>query len=51
MTTINELKKIKEEALNRIKLRQSELGKEFIEEIAGLKKHHILVLSLIHICR
>ncbi|SHE45094.1 NAD(P)-dependent iron-only hydrogenase diaphorase component flavoprotein [Tissierella praeacuta DSM 18095] len=43
MTTINELKKIKEEALNRIKLRQSELGKEFIEEIAGLKKHHILV--------
>lgn len=43
MTTINELKKIKEEALNRIKLRQSELGKEFIDETHGFKKHHVLV--------
>lgn len=43
MTTINELNKIKELALGRIKLRQSELGHEFIEEVEGFRKHHILV--------
>lgn len=43
MDTIQDLNRIKEEGLNRIKLRQSELGKEFIEETEGFKKHHILV--------
>ncbi|MDR7855339.1 NADH-quinone oxidoreductase subunit NuoF [Tissierella sp.] len=43
MTTIVELNKIRQEGLNRIKLRQSELGKEFIDESHGFKKHHILV--------
>lgn len=43
MTTVNELNKIKELALDRIKLRQSELGHEFIEEVEGFKKHHVLV--------
>lgn len=43
MTTIKELNEIKEKSLNRIKLRQSELGKEFIDEREGFKKHHVLV--------
>jgi NADH-quinone oxidoreductase subunit F/NADP-reducing hydrogenase subunit HndC len=41
--SIRELNEIKEEGLKRIKLRQSELGKEFIEEKEGLRKHHVLV--------
>ncbi|WP_406243445.1 NADH-ubiquinone oxidoreductase-F iron-sulfur binding region domain-containing protein [Tissierella carlieri] len=43
MTTIKELNEIKEKSLNKIKLRQSELGKEFIDEREGFKKHHVLV--------
>ncbi|MBU5438808.1 NADH-quinone oxidoreductase subunit NuoF [Tissierella sp. MSJ-40] len=43
MKTIRELNEIKEEGLKRIKLRQSELGKESIEEKEGLRKHHVLV--------
>ncbi len=43
MKSIRELNEIKEEGLERIKLRQSELGKEFIEEKEGLRKHHVLV--------
>ena len=43
MKSIRELNEIKEEGLKRIKLRQSELGKEFIEEKEGLRKHHVLV--------
>ncbi|WP_102398990.1 NADH-quinone oxidoreductase subunit NuoF [Haloimpatiens massiliensis] len=43
MITIDELKDIKEKTLSRIKLRQLEVGKEFIDETHGFKKHHILV--------
>lgn len=43
MSTIQDLNRIKEKALKRIKIRKSEIGKEFIEEIPGFKEHHILV--------
>ncbi len=43
MTSVYELSKIKESALEKIKLRQSELGNEFIVEKEGFKKHHLLV--------
>ncbi len=43
MATINDLKVIKDKTIDRILLRQQELGKEFIEERGPLKKHHILV--------
>ncbi len=43
MITINELENIKIKALDKIRLRQEEEGKEFIAEKLGLKNHHVLV--------
>lgn len=43
MTTIKELREIKEKAIGRIKLRQLGIEKEYIDEKEEHKNHHILV--------
>ena len=43
MTTIKELREIKEKAIGKIKLRQLGIEKEYIDEKEDHKKHHILV--------
>lgn len=43
MTTIKELKEIKQRAIGKLKLRQLGIDKEYIDEKEEHKKHHILV--------